>query len=559
MQSDLQDALCAWQGGEINDARVAALLERMKSDTAFRAAFAEEIWLLSLARIAQAPSPRWLALCDEIGITVPDQAGSSQECLERNVMETVHRSPLRFVQSWWRAAALGSLAAAAGLALMLVMRPRVEPSNHPADGRSEVAQPVATVLRSSSQHVLRPGSAVLPGRIQFGSGSLTLLFANGASMQLEGPADLDVESITHVTCRVCRLRLVVPKGAEGFSIQTPHGLVKDLGTELGVNVTADGRTRVAVFKGAAEATVWQPGQDARRTQIVRASEAIEMLPKTGQIVKSKFNTDDFLPALPPTIPSLALSTAYRKTILAAKPRHYWPLDHGDERSAPDEAAAGSANTLRLLGNASFAKDANGQTSVALNGAEGENGLSPEAAWLMPGAASAIEFWFLSTSSAQRVTLAALAAGRADDEHVCLIEYNILLNEPGTARVQGPRRLRYMMRWPGNATSGVNVLSPPDIQILRWHHVVAQQRDRQMEFYIDGRLVGRGLSDPLPEVFSAALTFGYCHVKNQKAKVPPIVPSRQLAGRLAQIALYDRALSADEIRAHAAALDTSGKP
>ena len=57
MESDLQDALIAWQGGELPPGRADALLARLREDAEFRRAFAAEAWTLSLSRIAHAPAP----------------------------------------------------------------------------------------------------------------------------------------------------------------------------------------------------------------------------------------------------------------------------------------------------------------------------------------------------------------------------------------------------------------------------------------------------------------------------------------------------------------------
>ena len=119
MDPDLLDAVTAWQGGKLPPGRGDALLQRLEHDAEFRADFAAEIWMLSMARVAQAPEPRWLELCERLGIH-HESAPDSQSTLESSVMSAVKLRPFRLVQSWWRVAAVGATAVAAVLCFLLL-------------------------------------------------------------------------------------------------------------------------------------------------------------------------------------------------------------------------------------------------------------------------------------------------------------------------------------------------------------------------------------------------------------------------------------------------------
>src|SRR5688572_26990038 len=98
METDLQDALIAWQGGELPPGRADALLEQLRSDVEFRRAFAEEVWTLSLTRVAQAPAPRWLALQEELAA----DAAPEEPTREAALLSELRNEPIRFVDAWWR-------------------------------------------------------------------------------------------------------------------------------------------------------------------------------------------------------------------------------------------------------------------------------------------------------------------------------------------------------------------------------------------------------------------------------------------------------------------------
>src|SRR5262249_61748256 len=112
-------------------------------------------------------------------------------------------------------------------------------------------------------------------RLGLRSGRATLVFLSGVTLTLEGPADVDLVSLDRVFCRRGKLRARVPEGAEGFVVASPESAVVDLGTEFAVNVDVDGRSRVFVFEGLAEAALLDRGGSPKLTQIVERSQAFD--------------------------------------------------------------------------------------------------------------------------------------------------------------------------------------------------------------------------------------------------------------------------------------------
>jgi len=121
-------------------------------------------------------------------------------------------------------------------------------------------------------------------------GMATIQFKSGATVTLEAPSILVVESA--MKCRLVEGSVVadVPESAHGFTIDTPKMEVIDLGTRFGVTTTPLGNSNVFVFEGEVKvkegdspeakhlfaghslvgATDPQPGQD----QEVRRSEPL---------------------------------------------------------------------------------------------------------------------------------------------------------------------------------------------------------------------------------------------------------------------------------------------
>ncbi len=134
------------------------------------------------------------------------------------------------------------------------------------------------------------GAGLVPGTLALMEGMATIQFKSGATVTLEAPSILVVESA--MKCRLVEGSVVadVPESAHGFTIDTPKMEVIDLGTRFGVTTTPLGNSNVFVFEGEVKvrqgdspeakhlfaghslvgATDPQPGQD----QEVRRSEPL---------------------------------------------------------------------------------------------------------------------------------------------------------------------------------------------------------------------------------------------------------------------------------------------
>jgi hypothetical protein len=159
---------------------------------------------------------------------------------------------------------LSALAAGVLLAVVLWPRPRVrvtpeEASPEPTDNT------VAVLLQANGAEwegpgpVPQVGTPLPPGRLRLRAGLAHLEFYSGATVILEGPADLRLISPRSAYCLRGRLRATVPPQAQGFTIGTPDFDLVDRGTEFGVAVGPDERTEVHVFQGLVE--LHDPGRN----------------------------------------------------------------------------------------------------------------------------------------------------------------------------------------------------------------------------------------------------------------------------------------------------------
>ena len=95
------------------------------------------------------------------------------------------------------------------------------------------------------------GDPLPAGVIGLESGVAQIEFFCGATVILEGPARLMLESSTVARLQSGRLRAQVPPAARGFQVHADELKVVDLGTEFGIEVS-EGQADVQVFDGEVE-------------------------------------------------------------------------------------------------------------------------------------------------------------------------------------------------------------------------------------------------------------------------------------------------------------------
>ena len=94
----------------------------------------------------------------------------------------------------------------------------------------------------------RAGEALGAEEIRIASGTVEIQFFSGATMTVQGPAEIILKSAWEATCRDGAVRMRVPPAARGFKLHTPATEIVDLGTEFGLQVR-EGEGHVEVFDG----------------------------------------------------------------------------------------------------------------------------------------------------------------------------------------------------------------------------------------------------------------------------------------------------------------------
>lgn len=202
--------------GQLSDAEWTALQQAVIADPDLRREYVEKRWLHALL---EAESDSLPALLEEPQWVKP---------------ATVFRPA-----AWIAAAAALALFAGSGV-LFYQSRP---------------APVVATLIEAEncrwagSDLPTVEGAGLSAGTLALTEGMATIRFKSGATVTLEAPSVLEVESA--MKCRLVEGSVVadVPESAHGFTIDTAKMEVIDLGTKFGVTTTPLGDSNVFVFEG----------------------------------------------------------------------------------------------------------------------------------------------------------------------------------------------------------------------------------------------------------------------------------------------------------------------
>ncbi len=548
---EFEELLGAVRDGRLDAEQAARLDQWLASDPAARRYYLEYITLCSTLRHYQGLLSRGVGEREEASASPAFSPPLESQQLSKDGYSP--RSPFRGRPLPWLMAAAAALVAFVlaarswrdgGRGPVAVAPPPVL-ADRITDGLALVVK--LDQVRWEPEDRLSPveGTVLRAGRLRLGSGRMTLAFFNGVTLTLEGPADLDLISLDRVFCRRGKLRARVPKGAEGFMVASPGSAVVDLGTEFGLNVGANGTSRLMVFEGAAEAALLDAAGASSHGQIVDQRQSFEINPGTGRIASAVAEPGGFVTTPSGPISPLMLDPGYAAAVLRSRPRSYWRFEALANGSVPNEVAG--ERPLRVHGPIAITADVQGRGCAEFRDGAPEQYLDTEGLWeLLRDPGHAVEFWVMP-EGIRYASLVGLyppldiVPPGQDSPYV----HVFLVEQTATARwLHKPASIRFLRRWPPDIKIAYNVYSHGVSLPRRWHHVVAQKNGDRMELYFDGIP-----SLPLKLDFDHPTQSCYLVVGCRTPDPQDRHDNRPFVGRLDELALYDRPLSAEEIREH----------
>jgi concanavalin A-like lectin/glucanase superfamily protein len=402
---------------------------------------------------------------------------------------------------------------------------------------------------------LSSGSQLQPGQslhLLEGIAEINSSFHSGVveSFQLEGPVGLMMASQGVPSLLYGKLSAKVNRNNDVFSLDTPLGRVS-VAAEASIGVSASANeVELHVFSGSA---VFDPlpmfrGANADRRLNVFAGASVRVTSSSDGNIgvdHGDANEEAFVTQASMIASQLNISDNYVAAIKKAKPIAYWRFDRVQDGYVPNEM--GDQFACRIEGPVRWRTYPAGNRSV-------EFGFATQPALLLTddcvdtalAGGFSVELW-AKPSYFQTGTILSFARIAADNVEVppqgMLIE---LLGPATDAGAVLRSRIRFLHRDPPgrDVRTGVSCFSDQPYVPRKWQHVTAVKDAGAMRLFVDGKLAAKA-QDTASTAEDLRILMGqlYSFTTGPNAGVRPFV------GELAEVAIYDKALSVDEIAKH----------
>lgn len=374
---------------------------------------------------------------------------------------------------------------------------------------------------------------------------LNWLQAGSAEFSLEGPAAMVLSSQGMPILHFGRLTASIRAGRRPFELETSTGrlLLRDAGS---IGISAFGsEAEIHVFDGSAEfEPAWLLDPDQRsHAERIESGESIRIRANEfGQLVITRQAADKafFAAELSMASDPLIIPPSYVEAIKKASPIGYWRFERETWPEIPNEMGAGLTchleGRLGIIGN-----QLNQSLEFGVTDPDGRI-LSSDVLDRVIRDQYSIEFWIKPSHYHVGAVVSLVGqpeVARDVDAHGMLVELGGAGRIP--TAVHHPGRIRFLHRYPASDDTqlGTSCYSTEAYSLRRWQHVVAVKDGTAMRLYVNGRLVGEDADDSqLPP--------------GLRLLVGQLYPTRRVRpyiGQLDELALYDRALTSEEVQAH----------
>ena len=178
------------------------------------------------------------------------------------------------------------------------------------------------------------------GHLKLAQGVARLLFASGAQVSLEGPAELEITGPNACHLHSGSLVAHVPEQARGFAVKTASAQLIDHGTDFGIHAGPAGQAAVRVMQGEVELHHASTGGKLRLTTAESAIVTPEQLSSAATHDEGESDRSAFLKsgAAPATKVSLTTASGAGDAAYVVSPNS--PLHHSETlllvKNCPEE-------------------------------------------------------------------------------------------------------------------------------------------------------------------------------------------------------------------------------
>jgi hypothetical protein len=546
LEREVRDILIAANSGEASDEQLARLDEMIQQD--------QQTANYAARLLDQQAALAWQGASGVMG------RGPTID-VERDVVPPPRATrddgaPTAMMRLWRGASSsLWPAAALAATFLMGVVAANFLPGGDRAtsDGASYEAQLVrgtACLWDESSSGALSVGSRLTSGEslhLLEGLAEFHLNWSRGgsASLAMEGPAAMMLNNEGMPTLRYGRMTATINARQRPFVLETSVGrlVLSDYGS---IGVAAFGNdAEIHVFDGtAALESAWDITARRPATPItIEAGEALRIKEGAqGEVIVERHPAEQsyFVTQMSMATDALAVPPAYVDAVKAARPIGYWRMEQHAWPQVANEM--GPRFTCHVEG--SLGRSVRPGSQAVEFGVTDQGGdlVAEDTLGELVGDSYTLEVWI--KPSHYHLGAVVSLIGQADSPSG-VIPHGMLLELGGSGliptAVHHPGRIRFLHRSPATNDSavGTSCYSSAAYTLRKWQHLVAVKDGAKMRLYINGALVGEGED-------GTALT---PDLRLLAGRLYPERNVRPFKGQLDELALYGRALSAEEIEAH----------
>jgi ferric-dicitrate binding protein FerR (iron transport regulator) len=401
---------------------------------------------------------------------------------------------------------------------------------------------------------LIPGTRLQAGKYELTDGTVILDLIGGQRLTLKAPLQMELLNDREMKLHSGDAGLRVLKHNANYVIHVPGGAVVDLGTEIALKVDQAGHSDVRVFEGRANASVVGAGGRTRQERMLRAGDVIRI---SDRLQNSEMTGDSFLrtPAGSAMDRSPA-SDPYAAQVKQSQPLAWWRFEqmYNPMAVAPETGE----NALILYENPQI-HGPSGRRFLQTNEEQANGFAMPMTPILGLDTAAGFSLEMLIYPQSENYGTALAIDQPGGDDSYELRKSKQVRHEPQRLLIEraglcGSRighvhpdyALRALMRSPAGYEGGVNTYSAESHLIGRWVHVAFTFDGKFLKLYIDGVLSDQTETDQPVQGAALRPIIGRMHSS-------PFGEKRQWNGGIDEVALYDRALRAEEISAHVNAL------
>jgi hypothetical protein len=374
------------------------------------------------------------------------------------------------------------------------------------------------------------GTELIAGSLHLTKGFVEITFGKGTKIILEAPAKIELEDTNHLLLREGRLSAKAPPEASGFTVDSPNASFMDIGTEFGVNVSENGQSELQVFQGEVMLFAGMNRHVKRIRQTVKAGEAKRIHALNAEISDIPWGKADYIRRVP---------SAYELALRKSKPLAYWNFEQEESKLLLIDRMNQDHNSDQSLGRMKLTKGPNlggGKAGNALqftgNNAHVYIPKFEDLQEIIPRDHTYV-FWVRVDKLKSQDILVETNEGTVQYRHFGISEDGHFVHLTYYFKKKEIRDTLY---------------SKVKVQPGLWYHIaIAQAMEEKsgkkiMCLFINGR---EGVSQQVQQTYAPRFS-GHFYLGSSPAE-GEMVGIGSFVGAIAEIAEYNRALSAEEIK------------